>query len=60
MVGMAAGYGMAKLETRLRMVIDASREGNLSALTPTLSADIQRDFDEAAQSLRNILRPEVA
>ncbi|HBK06686.1 MAG TPA: hypothetical protein DDZ81_12585 [Acetobacteraceae bacterium] len=59
-VGMAAGYGMTALEARLRLVMNASREGDLSVLPPTIMTDIEHDFEEAAHSLRNILRTELA
>ncbi len=57
---MAAGYGMVKLETRLRLVMNACRDGDVSSLVPTIVTDIESDFEEAAQGLRQILRQEPA
>ena len=55
LVGMAAGYGMAALEARLRTIMNAAREGDLSPLGAGTVADLERDFAQAAASLREIL-----
>jgi CheY-like chemotaxis protein/HPt (histidine-containing phosphotransfer) domain-containing protein len=60
MVGMAASYGMIALEDRLRLVMNAGREGDPSPLGPTIIADLERDFEQAARSLRDVLRTEMA
>ena len=60
MLGMAAGYGMVRLENRLRLVMNACREGDLATLVPTIVTDIESDFEEAAQGLRQILAHEPA
>src|SRR6202012_6017529 len=48
LVGMAAGYGMAALEARLRTIMAAARDGDLSPLGPTIVAAVEADFTEAA------------
>jgi signal transduction histidine kinase/DNA-binding NarL/FixJ family response regulator len=58
LVGMAASYGMAALEFRLRTIIAAAREGDLTPLGPTMAADLTADFTEAARSLRDLPRTE--
>ena len=59
MVGMAAGYGMAALEDRLRQVMDAARIGDLSPLGPGIVAALEKDFERAAKGLRDMLRTEL-
>jgi signal transduction histidine kinase/CheY-like chemotaxis protein len=59
MVGMAAGYGMAALERRLRTIMNAAREGDLTPLGSTVVAELERDFKRAAHSMREMLRAEV-
>jgi signal transduction histidine kinase len=58
LVGMAAGYGMAALESRLRLIIAAAREGDLSLLDPTMVLMLETDFADAARGLRAIMRQE--
>ena len=60
MLGMAAGYGMVGLEARLRLVMNACRDGDLSTLDATIVTDIERDFEAAAEGLRRILRRDPA
>jgi signal transduction histidine kinase/CheY-like chemotaxis protein len=60
MVGMAASYGMIALEDRLRLVMNAARDGDLGPLGPGIVADLERDFEQAARSLRQMLRTEMA
>jgi CheY-like chemotaxis protein len=60
MVGMTASYGMIALEDRLRSVMNAGREGDLSPLGPSVIADLERDFEQAARSLREVLRTVMA
>jgi signal transduction histidine kinase/DNA-binding NarL/FixJ family response regulator len=59
MVGMAAVYGMTALESRLRLIVTAAREGELAALGPTIVADLDSDYDQTAKSLRDMLRTEM-
>ncbi len=59
MVGMAAGYGMAALEARLRMIMAAARDGDLTAFGSADVMALEADIAEAARSLREILREEV-
>jgi signal transduction histidine kinase/CheY-like chemotaxis protein len=58
LVGMAAGYGMAALETRLRTIMAAARDGDLSPLGPAIVTAVEADFTNAARSLREMLRQE--
>ena len=55
MLGMAAGYGMVGLESRLRLVMNACRDGDISTLDATIVTDIESDFEAAAEGLRHIL-----
>ena len=55
MVGMAAGYGMAALEVRLRAIMDAAAHGELASLGPSIIAGLETDFNAAAQALRRLL-----
>jgi hypothetical protein len=57
MVGMAAGYGMAALEARLRRVMDAAREGDVD---PTEVAAVESDLARTAAALREALQNEMA
>lgn len=59
MVGMAASYGMAALEKRLRLVMDTARDGDLASLGPTVVADVQTEVERASNVLRELLRTEV-
>ena len=55
MVGMAAGYGMAAMEIRLRAVMNAAADNNLAALGPSIVAELETDFNAAGQALRRLL-----
>jgi CheY-like chemotaxis protein len=59
MVGMAAGYGMAAVEARLRTIIQAARTGDVAALDSDINVSLEHDFAEAARCLREMLRREV-
>jgi CheY-like chemotaxis protein len=50
MVGMAAGYGMAALEARLRRVTAAARAGDLTPLGPDVMPQIEADLAGASNS----------
>lgn len=58
LVGMAAGYGMAALEARLRTIMAAARRGDLTPLGPTIIAALEADLIEAARTLREMLGKE--
>jgi signal transduction histidine kinase/CheY-like chemotaxis protein len=58
LVGMAAGYGMAALEVRLRAIMAAARDGDLTSLGPMAVVALEADFHEAARTLREMLRTE--
>jgi signal transduction histidine kinase/CheY-like chemotaxis protein len=60
MVAMAAVYGMAVLESRLRSIVTAARESDLSPLGSTIVADLDSDFEQTAKAWRNMLRTEMA
>lgn len=60
MVGMAAGYGMAALEARLRAVMAAARDLDMARLGPAIVTSLESDFIEVARILREMLRAEVA
>jgi signal transduction histidine kinase/CheY-like chemotaxis protein len=55
LVGMAAGYGMAALEARLRAVMTAARDGDLTTLGPAIVTTLEADFIDAARTLREML-----
>jgi HPt (histidine-containing phosphotransfer) domain-containing protein len=59
LVGMAAGYGMAAMEARLRTIMSAVREGDMAQLGSASIAALETDFTEAAKTLREMLRREV-
>jgi signal transduction histidine kinase/CheY-like chemotaxis protein len=59
LVGMAAGYGMAAMEARLRTIMTAARAGDLAPLGPDVVPALELDFAEAAATLREMLRSEV-
>jgi CheY-like chemotaxis protein len=59
MVGMAASYGMAALEVRLRAIMAAAREGDMTSLGSSVIRELEADFAEAAWQLRGLLRREV-
>ncbi len=54
MVGMAAGYGMAALEARLRALMQAARRGDNMTAT-TLADVLDTDLTRAAAALRGTL-----
>ena len=58
MVGMAGGYGMAALETRLRMILAAVRDGDSLTLSAAVAGEVEADLAEAARMLREISRAE--
>jgi signal transduction histidine kinase/CheY-like chemotaxis protein len=58
LVGMAAGYGMAALESRLRTIMAAARNGDLTPLGPAIVTTVEADFSDAARTLREMLRQE--
>jgi HPt (histidine-containing phosphotransfer) domain-containing protein len=60
LVGMAAGYGMAAVEARLRTIMAAARDGDMAPLGPAIIAELEADFAETAKTLRRALRTEVA
>lgn len=53
-----AGYGMAALETRLRMILAAVHAGDMMALTPASVAAVEVDLAEAARLLRDAVSME--
>jgi CheY-like chemotaxis protein len=57
MVGMAAGYGMAALEDRLRQVMDGAREGEVD---PAVIAGVESALARTAAALRDVLQKELA
>ncbi len=58
LLGMAAGYGMASLEARLRDIVAAARQGDLTVLGTSAAAAVQADFTEAARALQTLCRNE--
>jgi hypothetical protein len=58
LVGVAAGYGMAALEARLRAIMTAARAGDLTPLGPSVVTALEIEFAEAARTLRAMLRQE--
>ena len=58
MVGMAAGYGMASLEGRLRALMLAAR-GSDTARAAVLAAELDADLSVAANALRDALAIEI-
>jgi len=54
MLGMAAGYGMAALEWRLRALVEAVRRGDSKAAA-TLAVALEADLTRADTALRSIL-----
>jgi signal transduction histidine kinase/CheY-like chemotaxis protein len=54
LVGVAAGYGMAALEARLRTIMAAARQGDLTLLGPMVVIHLEADFADAARMLRRI------
>jgi signal transduction histidine kinase/ActR/RegA family two-component response regulator len=57
MVGMAAGYGMAALESTLRSIMDAAREGQVQS---DLAAVVEDELNRSAAALRKALQKELA
>jgi len=60
LVGIAASYGMAAVEARLRKILAAARDGDITPLGPASVAELESDFAEAARTLRKMLRSVVA
>jgi CheY-like chemotaxis protein len=58
MVGMAASYGMAALEVRLRVIMDAAADNRLASLGPSVVAGLESDFNAASRALRHVLEPQ--
>jgi len=58
MVGVAGGYGMAALETRLRAVMEAARQHN-QAVAVSAAEDLEAVLAQSAAALRESLRIEV-
>jgi hypothetical protein len=58
MVGMAAGYGMAALETRLRALMLAARSSDRGRAA-ALAAELDAEFSMAASALREALAIEM-
>jgi hypothetical protein len=58
MISMAATYGMTALEARLRAIVNAAREGDLTPLGTSVVADLDSDYEEASRTLRDMLRTE--
>jgi signal transduction histidine kinase/CheY-like chemotaxis protein len=54
LVGMAAGYGMAALEVRLRAILTAASEGDMTPLDLSVIRDLDADFANAARQLREL------
>ena len=59
LVGMAAGYGMAAMEARLRTIMAVARAGDMAPLGPATISALETDFAETASTLRTMLRREV-
>jgi signal transduction histidine kinase/HPt (histidine-containing phosphotransfer) domain-containing protein len=59
MVGMAASYGMAALEVRLRAILTAARQGDMIPPGSSVIGELEAGFAEAARQLREIPRREV-
>jgi hypothetical protein len=58
MVGMAAGYGMAALEARLRALMLAAR-GSDTARAAVLAVELDAELSMAASALREALAIEM-
>lgn len=54
MAGVAAGYGLAALDSKLRAILQAVRDGHLASLDATVTADIEIAFRRAAVALRAV------
>jgi signal transduction histidine kinase/CheY-like chemotaxis protein len=59
MAGMAAGYGMAALEARLRSILNAAHEGDMTSLGASVIQELDADFANAAGQFREMVRREV-
>jgi signal transduction histidine kinase/CheY-like chemotaxis protein len=57
MAGVAGGYGMAALESRLRAVLTAARLGDARDAAAK-AGDLERELERAGAALREALRPE--
>jgi signal transduction histidine kinase/ActR/RegA family two-component response regulator/HPt (histidine-containing phosphotransfer) domain-containing protein len=60
MVGITAGYGMAALEARLRAIMTAARDGDLTSLGSDVTRALEAEFTESARRLRRIVQREPA
>jgi CheY-like chemotaxis protein len=58
MVGMAANHGMAALETRLRTILAAARNGDTLTLSGSVVTKVEADLAEAARTLREVSQSE--
>ena len=59
MVGIAAGYGLAALETTLRDIMNAARDGDMEALGGKAISAVQLDLGRSVGALRDLLRKEL-
>jgi CheY-like chemotaxis protein len=60
MVGMAAGYGMASLETALRSIMTAARDGNQAALGPDAIQHVESELASVTRALREMMQDVIA
>ncbi len=60
MVGMAASYGMASLETALRSVMTAAREGDAEALGPDAIKYVESELASVTRALREMMQDVLA
>ncbi len=60
MVGIAAGYGLASLERRLRIILNAARDGDLADLPPTAVAAVEQELARGGAEVRAFLQKEPA
>ena len=58
MVGMAAGYGMAALEARLRALMQAARGSDIGRVA-ALAVELDAELSMAANALRDALAIEI-
>ncbi len=59
MVGIAAGYGLQALETTLRDIMNAARDGDMEALGGKAISAAQLDLARSIAALRDLLRKEL-
>jgi hypothetical protein len=60
MVGVAAAYGLIALETRLRAILTAVRQGDVASLDRFVMDGVESDFKESRRLLREIVHSETA